>query len=922
MPGQEILQEPFTNKTGEDAAIALTLDKILEARGRFADKMAEEAKAMERIAKKAEKLEQAADVLRQLKKEEREDLFGSKETCSCFDSCMEKAKECREKAQKAALEFQALDVRFRRKTVNIGVIGRQGAGKSRILQTLSGLGDQYIPSGDGPSCTGVTCVIENVPGLAEPEIYFNLKDEETLCRELNREIGQLWKEITGSAGGSPQLAEGTRLAEKPDSIFQKIGGELNRRHITKGLTYNRYKILKSIYCDQWDKWRPLAYPARPERETEDGRNLADTEWQIRLDHWNKQMENWRGGIRRYPLEILEESQWVRDGVPRCRLRDTKQVTAYIKKWNVAGKDSSEIYDFNCYHVAIREAVIRIAFGGVDARVSLIDTVGIGDSSADTRDRMNRAIDMDSDGLIFIHKYLNQRTFVSKDELDELKNICHGRLLQRPGDWTAFLVNVYAKTDCSSEWIQNYFETGVRAAKLQFDDHAVHSNVARESGAALEEYIKELSEYGEIEGLFCDRDASPDGQYITMRCAANGMDPDTIKGFLNQFLQQISRSLGQVDTRRRAGADSLRMDAERVERELKKQLRTLCIPSGDHLDMVSKWMGDRRKKLRESLSKYYEEILMEDELKSPLETYQAKIDSMLNAGGGKDFLKDIAVSAWEEAMPDKRRARLLALENLYLQIRRITSEACPDHRKKEEQFKVRLAEELVNMLGIDLSKTGREEPVRITDQSFFESMKEILFSETADTGDLPEFFDSIHNFHLDDSVVMAKAVICHTAARHLCTYTVPELLEEKDFHQDRQMDSRRRNSMDDDLLSSYRAQAANRAKGLNGNGGGDGNVEEIRDMLSTRLGNLTKQLEAYLEAEKSYSVAPRERLREELMNFIMCFGEPYRETWLRVFNKMYGKGAILQGEMSEFQRIRNKGDRIRGYVDEYLGGVQQ
>lgn len=113
-----------------------------------------------------------------------------------------------------------------------------------------------------------------------------------------------------------------------------------------------------------------------------------------------------------------------------------------------------------------------------------------------------------------------------------------------------------------------------------------------------------------------------------------------------------------------------------------------------------------------------------------------------------------------------------------------------------------------------------------------------------------------------------------------------------------------------------------AKGLNGNGGGDGNVEEIRDMLSTRLGNLTKQLEAYLEAEKSYSVAPRERLREELMNFIMCFGEPYRETWLRVFNKMYGKGAILQGEMSEFQRIRNKGDRIRGYVDEYLGGVQQ
>ncbi len=921
MTSQEHLKEPYLARQEEDAAIARTLDRILEARGKFADQMAEEAKAMEKIAGKAVEIAHAEVFFLGLSQEEKDNLFGTEKARLEFDNCMKKAKECEEKALRAAKAFRALGVRFRRTTVNLGVIGRQGSGKSLFLQTLSGLSNDYIPSGDGPSCTGVTCVIENVPELEEPQIYFNLKDEETLCREFNQEISQLWKAITGDAEGSPQLAVGALLLEKPDSVFAEIGQELSGQGIERGLLYDRFISLKSIYCEQWDKWRPLLYPKRPERGTEEGRKRSDMEWQTVLEHWKGQMEDWREGLKAYPLELLEESQWATEGVPRCRLRELNLVKDYIVKWHVAKTDSSEIYHYNCYHVAIREAVIRIAFDGVDARVSLIDTVGIGDSSADTRDRMNRAIDADSDGLIFIHRYPNRREFAAFDEVNELKRICSERLSQRPGDWTAFLVNVCPKPDCSSEWIQNYFEPGIRAQMLRVDDSVLTS------GAALEQYVKELSDYGITEGLFGSGDADISGQYITMRWAADGADAGTIKTFLNQFLRQISRSLEHVDTGRRADADVLRIEAECAEKELARQLRALYIPSGDHLDMISKRMGERRKKLREELSGHYRKI-QRKELKSPLAIYAEEIGSMLEDGQKNDScLWDIATGAWEDTLPDKRRAKLLALERLYLQIRRLALETAPEHRREEVQFKRELAESFVKTLGIDLSKIGDAMPVSVSDESFFERMKGLLFQEIADAGDLPEYFASLHKFHLNESAVMANAILYHMASEHLCTYTVSKLQEEQDEDRSAQQDQADSPGKNDRYRNmhplyggrTYDGQTQTRTMGDHQDVT-DENVNEIRELLHRRLQDLNTQLTGYLQAEESYSVAPQDRLREELMNFIMCFGEPYQEVWLRVFNKLYEKGSILQGEMSEFQRMRNIGDQIRRCVNAYIDRV--
>ena len=66
-----------------------------------------------------------------------------------------------------------LKTRFLRKTLNIGVIGRAGQGKSRLLQSLSGLSTDEIPSGDRSHCTGVRSTIHHNPGVeAYGEVCF------------------------------------------------------------------------------------------------------------------------------------------------------------------------------------------------------------------------------------------------------------------------------------------------------------------------------------------------------------------------------------------------------------------------------------------------------------------------------------------------------------------------------------------------------------------------------------------------------------------------------------------------------------------------------------------------------------------------------------------------------------------------------
>ena len=71
--------------------------------------------------------------------------------------------------------------RLSRESINIGVAGMAGQGKSQILQMLTGLGDKQIPTGDGGYCTGSRSVIRNAE-TNRATIYF--KTEADLMEKI------------------------------------------------------------------------------------------------------------------------------------------------------------------------------------------------------------------------------------------------------------------------------------------------------------------------------------------------------------------------------------------------------------------------------------------------------------------------------------------------------------------------------------------------------------------------------------------------------------------------------------------------------------------------------------------------------------------------------------------------------------------
>jgi hypothetical protein len=73
----------------------------------------------------------------------------------------------RELSERVAREQAELDrvlARLRRPTLNIGIVGRARQGKSRFLQSLTGLTAREIPDGSGQFCTGVPSMILHMPG--------------------------------------------------------------------------------------------------------------------------------------------------------------------------------------------------------------------------------------------------------------------------------------------------------------------------------------------------------------------------------------------------------------------------------------------------------------------------------------------------------------------------------------------------------------------------------------------------------------------------------------------------------------------------------------------------------------------------------------------------------------------------------------
>ena len=74
---------------------------------------------------------------------------------------LDDADRIRTEAGKRSDELKHIEQRLTRDTLNIAVIGMARQGKSRLLQTITGLSATEIPDGDGEFCTGVRSDIIN-----------------------------------------------------------------------------------------------------------------------------------------------------------------------------------------------------------------------------------------------------------------------------------------------------------------------------------------------------------------------------------------------------------------------------------------------------------------------------------------------------------------------------------------------------------------------------------------------------------------------------------------------------------------------------------------------------------------------------------------------------------------------------------------
>lgn len=74
--------------------------------------------------------------------------------------------------QRCMQECERLEKRFNRESINISVIGRARQGKSRLLQSISGLSDEVIPASNGGDCTGAKSVIANKAGKTHAKVIF------------------------------------------------------------------------------------------------------------------------------------------------------------------------------------------------------------------------------------------------------------------------------------------------------------------------------------------------------------------------------------------------------------------------------------------------------------------------------------------------------------------------------------------------------------------------------------------------------------------------------------------------------------------------------------------------------------------------------------------------------------------------------
>ncbi len=98
-----------------------------------------------------------------------------------------------EQQDRAIQQLENLYTRFARDEIKICFVGRARQGKSLVLQRISGLEDDVIPSSDGSHCTGTRSIISNRPNI-EPTAEINFFTEKEYVDIINSYLKEIYKD--------------------------------------------------------------------------------------------------------------------------------------------------------------------------------------------------------------------------------------------------------------------------------------------------------------------------------------------------------------------------------------------------------------------------------------------------------------------------------------------------------------------------------------------------------------------------------------------------------------------------------------------------------------------------------------------------------------------------------------------------------
>ena len=96
--------------------------------------------------------------------------------------------------------------RFSRNELHISFVGQAGQGKSKIMQKISGLQGEIIPSSDGSDCTGAKSVITNDPSANEVYAQVEFFKENEIVDIVNTYISTVFNGSVSSVGNLDEIA--------------------------------------------------------------------------------------------------------------------------------------------------------------------------------------------------------------------------------------------------------------------------------------------------------------------------------------------------------------------------------------------------------------------------------------------------------------------------------------------------------------------------------------------------------------------------------------------------------------------------------------------------------------------------------------------------------------------------------------------